>query len=119
MFKYRLGFNVASNPWKTIIFSLLITFTTFAGLWKFRIDKNPISMWLPQDSDFVVDTNWIVEQYGEGSREEIIIIEANDILYPGILQKLNYINDRIKQISVVISNGEIITYNDVCFKYLF
>lgn len=98
---------------------MLITITTYLGLLKFHVDKNPLSMWLPPESNFVRDTNWIVEQYGEGTREEIIIIESKNVLDLEILQKLEYINKRVTQIHADLSSGEVFSYDDICFKLVF
>ena len=81
-----------------------------AGLLNFRQERNPLKLWVPPDSDFLVDTEWIMSSFKEGQRTEVMIFGADNVLEPQALVQLNEI---IK--NVTFDDG----YNlwpQVCFK---
>lgn len=45
-------------------------------------------LWIPQDSDFFSDTNWLMEEYGEGLRTQTILITAPDVLQANVLNQV-------------------------------
>lgn len=50
------------------------------GLYRFRQEKNPLKLWIPPDSDFLRDTEWLISQFGEAQRLETFILTGDDIL---------------------------------------
>ena len=62
--------------------------TDFATTHFFHQEKNPIRLWVPQDSEFVRDTEWMFEKFDQSLRLENMILTANNILEPEILAKV-------------------------------
>ncbi|CAL7945885.1 unnamed protein product [Xylocopa violacea] len=111
-FFYGLGLRIARRPQKWLIGSTVIVLISLSGLYFFRQEKNPVRLWVPQDSDFVRDTDWMFEQLGQGLRIEHMILTADNVLEPKALAKLN---DITKQI-ISVQTADHIAWTDVCFK---
>ncbi|XP_031621793.1 patched domain-containing protein 3-like [Contarinia nasturtii] len=112
---YRLGYTVASHPLKTIIFSFLITLICSLGYFKFYSEKNPLKLWIPPESKFLRDTEWLMKSMEEGFRLQSVLITAPDVLQPHVLKKLSQISTEIVNFNVYLDNGTSIGWNDVCF----
>lgn len=68
------------------------------------------------DSKFVRDTEWLMKSFEEGTREQMVLITAPDVLNSKVLGKLAYINEEITKLSAVLKNGTKLDWNDICFK---
>lgn len=87
---FRLGCFVALNPIKIIVFSWIIVIFSALGLLCFHQEKNPVKLWVPQKSEFVRDTDWLLKTFQNGFRPEEIIIEADDVLTPEVLLEVSF-----------------------------
>ena len=97
-----------------IVCSVLVVMC-LAGLLRFKQERNPLKLWVPPDSDFVRDTEWLTTTFKEGQRIENIIFSADDILEPEALVELNEITKRI--FNAQTKTEPKITWTDVCLKY--
>ncbi|XP_068974093.1 patched domain-containing protein 3-like isoform X2 [Bombus flavifrons] len=111
-FFYRLGLRIARRPLKWIIGSTVIVLISLSGLYFFHQEKNPVKLWVPQDSDFVRDTEWMFEQFEQGLRMENMILTADDVLEPEVLARLNGITKEV----ISVQTSDQIAWTDVCFK---
>lgn len=111
-FFYGLGLKIAQRPLKWLIGSTVIVLVSLSGLYSFRQEKNPMKLWVPQDSDFVHDTEWMIDQFGQGLRLENMILTADNVLEPGVLVTLNEITKEV----ISIQTSDHIAWTDVCFK---
>lgn len=82
------------------------------GFFRFRQEKNPIKLWVPEDSSYVHDTEWLINTFKIVHRPQIILMKADNVLSPEVLQELNIINEQI--ISSRTKEG--IRWEDICFK---
>lgn len=41
------------------------------------------------DSNFLHDTNWLMKSFEEGYREQTVLLVADNVLEPHVLQKVN------------------------------
>lgn len=73
---------------KWLIGSAVIVLVSLSGLYFFHQEKNPVKLWVPQDSDFVHDTEWMIQQFGQGLRTESMILTADNVLEPEVLVKV-------------------------------
>ncbi|CAK9806362.1 Patched domain-containing protein 3 [Anthophora quadrimaculata] len=111
-FFYQLGLKIARRPLKWLIGSTVIVLISLAGLYRFRQEKNPVRLWVPQNSEFVHDTEWMFEQFGQGLRMENMILTADNVLEPEALAMLNEITKQV----ISTQTPDQITWTDVCFK---
>ena len=58
------------------------------GVLRFYQEKDPIKLWIPRNSDFIRDANWLKNQFREGYRLQSILITAPNVLEPQVLQKV-------------------------------
>ncbi|XP_058809233.1 NPC intracellular cholesterol transporter 1-like isoform X2 [Phymastichus coffea] len=92
----------------------IVILLCLGGLLKFRQEKNPLKLWVPPDSDFVRDTEWLTSTFKEGQKIESMIFAADDIFEPDALYRLNEITLRI--FNAQTYKEPIVTWTDVCFK---
>ncbi|KAG4072065.1 hypothetical protein HA402_015564 [Bradysia odoriphaga] len=113
---YRIGITVATHPWNTIICSILLVICCIVGLLAFHKEKNPLKLWIPQDSKFIEDTEWLTESFEEGYRKQTMLIVDEDVLRPEVLQKVAALSKKVMSITATLRNGTEIRWKDVCFR---
>jgi len=79
-FTCRLGVRIAENPLRWILGCSVIILICISGLYWFRQEKNPTKLWVPPDSDFVYDTEWLLSHYEEAVRTEVFILTSDNVL---------------------------------------
>lgn len=85
---FRLGYTVAKSPIKTIAITFTFTVLCGAGSFKFYKEKNPLKLWIPPDSKFLRDTEWLMKSFQEGTRPQSVLITADDVLQPSVFLKV-------------------------------
>ncbi|XP_065087008.1 NPC intracellular cholesterol transporter 1-like [Ochlerotatus camptorhynchus] len=115
-FFYRLGRLIANHPLRTIIVSWLVVAVCGLGFFKFHHEKSPMKLWIPQNAQFLHDTNWVIENFKEGTRIETVMLTAPDVLIPEVLQKMSEITDEIENFIITNSKGGTVNWDKVCFK---
>ncbi|XP_028177480.1 patched domain-containing protein 3-like [Ostrinia furnacalis] len=112
---FTLGVVIARRPWTTIIITWLFLFVSCIGLMRFYIEKNPMQLWVPPDSDFYRDTHWYIDNFGTGFRLQKIIITADNVLEPKVLSKIRNITQKVNSLKVeYIENSY--SLEDLCFQ---
>lgn len=112
----RLGFNVAENPRKTIALSWLSVLICCLGFFNFHQERDPLKLWVPENSQFLKNTQFIIKNFGEGVRtQNILITSKDDVLTPEVMQILAIINQEVNQIKVK-GDGEDVDLEKICFK---
>lgn len=92
----------------------ILVLLCLGGLFRFRQEKNPLKLWVPPDSDFIRDTEWLTSTFKVGQKIETIMFTADDILEPEALYQLNEVTKRIFNAQ---TNGiSKVSWTDVCFK---
>ncbi|KAJ8733421.1 hypothetical protein PYW08_001719 [Mythimna loreyi] len=112
---FNLGVLVARNPWKTVILTFSFVFLSCLGLINFHIEKNPMNLWVPPESDFYYDTNWYIDTFGTGFRLQKVIVTADNVLEPEVLSAINNLTNRINAIQVNYEK-EVYTIKELCYK---
>ncbi|CAH0605519.1 unnamed protein product [Chrysodeixis includens] len=112
---FRLGVLVARHPWKTVILTLSFVVLSCLGFIGFHIEKNPMNLWVPTESDFYYDTNWYIDKFGTGFRLQKVIITADNVLEPEVLIALNNVTNAVNSIKVTYENKDY-TLSDLCYK---
>lgn len=116
-FNSRLGFWVAENPKKTICLSWLSVLVCCLGFINFHQERDPLKLWVPENSKFLQHTQFIINNFGEGIRTQNVLIEAKDnVLTLEVLKTIEIINREVNSIRVVGEEGEEIDLEKICFK---
>lgn len=112
---YNLGSAVATYPWWTIVLCWLTVALSSLGLLNFHQESHPLKLWVPGDSQFIKDTEWLVNSFKTIHRAQYILATAPNVLDPSVLAELSRINHVVDNIKAP-SDKEENTWNDVCFK---
>ncbi|XP_049870407.1 NPC intracellular cholesterol transporter 1-like [Pectinophora gossypiella] len=112
---FTLGVIVARHPWRTIAITWTFLLLSCIGLMRFHIEKNPLKLWVPPESDFLTDTNWYIEKFGTGFRLQRILIVADDVLDPEVLMKIYNITKEVESLQIKTVN-ETISIKSLCYE---
>ncbi|CRK87719.1 CLUMA_CG001509, isoform A [Clunio marinus] len=115
-FFYKLGLCVAENPYKTITFSFIFVLISCIGFLNFFQERDPLKLWVPENSQFLKDTKFIINNFGQGIRAQSVLIVADDVLRPEVIQKLAVINKEFNEIEVKGEDGKDFNFEEICFK---
>ena len=83
---------MAKNPWKFIVGSLVITATCAIGLLNFTTENRPTKLWIPQDSGFVENSEWLQHNFPNDIRLQSVALVNDDVLRPEILLWVPYLS---------------------------
>lgn len=112
-----MGFKVAENPKKTILLSWLSVIICCAGFVSFRQERDPLKLWVPENSQFLKNTHFIIKNFGEGVRiQNILITSESDVLTPDVMKKLSVINREIIGLEAIGEHGDHVNYEKLCLK---
>nr|CAD7423184.1 unnamed protein product [Timema monikensis] len=129
-FQGQYGYIIACHPWWTILGCVVLSLVSSLGLLRFYQEKHPLKLWIPPNSDFSHDTEWLITQFGEGIRTQAVLVTAPDVLTPHVLQQScsdHYVYGSTQQLArdkqlgeihqrvINISNSEV-SWEDVCFR---
>lgn len=84
-------------------------------MFRFHIEKNPMNLWVPPESDFRQDTNWFIDKFGIGFRLQRILIVADNVLEPQVIEAIHNITNKINSLEVKYQS-ETINIKDLCYK---
>ena len=77
-FFYWWGCTVASNPWKFIAATLVITGLGSLGLLDFKAETNGWKMWLPEGSRHKTVQRWKKDNFVEDTRGTITLLSHEE-----------------------------------------
>lgn len=112
---YNLGFAVATHPWWTIWLCWLLVALSSLGSLNFYQEKHPLKLWIPADSDFIKETDYLVNTFKTGYRPQYVIATAPNVLEPAVLAELAKINRDVDNAKGLLNDKEY-SWSDVCFK---
>lgn len=58
----------------------------------------------------------MMDRFEEGTRVQSVLITADDVLTPEVLQRALKVHNQIVGFSITESNGTRFRFNDLCFK---
>lgn len=112
---FTIGVVVARHPWRTIVLSWIFVLLSSIGLLKFYLEKNPMKLWVPPDSDFVQDTYWYIDKFGTGFRVQKVLLVSENMLEPDGLMRIYNITQKVNSLQVNYNNTNI-SISDLCFN---
>lgn len=88
------------------------------GLLRFRTERDPLKLWIPQNSKFLADTEWLVSTFKEGLRMEHSLITAPNVLHPDVLNRLLTITEAVLSLEAPLEDltQGMVKYSDICMK---
>ncbi|VVD03098.1 patched domain-containing protein 3-like [Leptidea sinapis] len=112
---FYLGVYVGKHPWRVIVTTWLFVLISCSGLLTFYIEKNPMKLWVPPDSDFYKDTNWYIDNFGTNFRLQNILITADNVLDSKVLMAISNITNHINSLQIK-HNDKSYRLKDLCFE---
>lgn len=99
------------------MFAWLSVLICCLGFFNFYQERDPLKLWVPENSQFLKNTQFIIKNFGEGVRiQNILIVAKDDVLTPEVMQTLAIINREISEIKVKGDDGENVDLEKICFK---
>lgn len=111
-FFLRWGITVAKNPWTYIVASVVIAATCSIGLLNFTAENRPTKLWIPQDSGFVQNSEWLQENFPNEIRLQSWVVVDDNVLRPEVLLWMLELHDNI----TAVSSASGYQWRNVCFK---
>lgn len=112
-----MGYNVAENPKKTILLVWIVVISCCFGFINFTQERDPLKLWVPENSQFLVNTKFIIKNFGEGVRtQHVLIVAEDDVLTPQVMQTLAIITEEFNNIKTTGEKGEELDFDRMCFK---
>ena len=85
----KYGEAVARKPWYFILACFVFTGLCGAGLVRFRAENEGIKLWIPRNSDFRLNNDWLFEHFPRSLRfNSLILITDGNILTPEVIQTM-------------------------------
>ena len=106
------GQLVATRPKTTILLCLLVTALAGIGLLRFRAENEGIKLWIPDDSDFRQNNDWLFENFPRSARFGSLILVAEDVLTPSVIQAMYAVSRAVAQ----IHNKNNDTWESMCLR---
>ena len=69
-----------------IISCLVFSAACGVGLITFTLENRPEKLWIPWNSEFIRDTDWLKENSPSPFRFHFAVVSADDVLQPEVLQ---------------------------------
>ncbi|ODN02586.1 Patched domain-containing protein 3, partial [Orchesella cincta] len=110
-FFYRWGYQIGLTPVPFIVACVILTVLCGIGLLRFTPENRPDKLWIPWNSEFVKDTEWLNKNFPSPFRFHYAIITAEDVLQPKVLDVLLEIHNKVKEIE-----ASTYKWKDICFK---
>lgn len=87
------------------------------GFLNFHQEREPLKLWVPEDSQFLVQAKTMMDKYGEGLRKEtVILVSKTNLLTPEVMEKLWMIQDAVNNITFKGEFRDEMRLVDVCLK---
>ena len=106
------GQLVATKPLITILLCLLVTALAGVGLLRFQAENEGIKLWIPEDSDFRQNNDWLFENFPRSARFGSLILVAEDVLTPSVIQAMYAVSRAVAQ----IHNKNNDTWESMCLR---
>jgi len=103
------GKFVAIHPYPVICTCLIITALSSIGFLKFRMEHHANLLWIPADSPYNVNEDWLELNFKKNERDQIVLFKTDNVLTPKALNEMFDIYKRIQAINV---DGK--TFENIC-----
>ncbi|TRY73596.1 hypothetical protein TCAL_03344, partial [Tigriopus californicus] len=113
-FFYWYGKKVSTYPWYFILGCLLGSGLCGIGLISFSEETNAFKLWVPSNSDFVRNNEWLQRNFPPDTRFNNILITAPNVLTPEVLLQMFRIHEAVAQVD--LQDGK--SWSDICKNVL-
>jgi predicted RND superfamily exporter protein len=103
------GKFVAIHPYPVICTCIIITALSSLGFLRFRMEHHANLLWIPADSSYNVNEDWLEQFFKKDERDQIVLFQSENVLTPKALNEMFDIYKRIQAIKV---DGK--TFDNIC-----
>ncbi len=95
---FRYGIQVATHPWWAILGCFVIAGLSAIGLLEYRTENNAFKLWIPDNSEFLENYNFLQEKFPPDTRfNNFLVASDNNVLTPDIIKLVrNFFSSFIK-----------------------
>ncbi|XP_023328081.1 Niemann-Pick C1 protein [Eurytemora carolleeae] len=112
LFFYWYGSILARYPIRSICLTLVIPGLCAIGLLRLEQENNPYKLWIPQDSDYIRNHEWLWQNFPDDIRFHSVILTGDNVLTPEYIRKLYEVHEAM--VNVTSSKGE--RWSDICYR---
>jgi len=105
------GSFVAERPAQVILASLALSALSAIGLLNFKMEHKANMLWIPPDSTYNINQDWLNANFKKTERRELVIIKSENVLTPTSLQKMMELHNALLDIEV---DGK--RFEDICTR---
>jgi hypothetical protein len=105
------GCFVAERPGQVILASLALSALSAIGLLNFKMEHKANMLWIPPDSSYNINQDWLNANFKKTERREMVIIKSENVLTPTSLQKMMELHNALLDIQV---DGK--RFADICTR---
>jgi len=119
-----IGYTVGSNPWKTIIISLICAGLCVIGILEYTVENRGEENWVSQSSDSLKHKDWVEERFPAAFRPIALMLRTSDVngdilTKQGLLDLLK-VHKRVMSLTTEYEaeNGTMLpsTWNSTCYR---
>ena len=111
-FFYFYGKSIASRPYSFISFSILLTCLSALGLLNFHQESAGVRLWMPDESEFKQNSEWLWANYPPSLRYASMLFLADNVLEAQNIRAIYRVRKEIANIRTSFNE----TWSDVCQK---
>ena len=111
-FFYNYGKCIASRPKSFISLCILLTALSALGLLNFHQESAGVRLWMPDDSEFKQNSEWLWAHYPPSLRYGSMLFIADNILEADVIRAMYKVRKNIANIKTSFNE----TWSDVCQK---
>ena len=106
------GEVVASRPLLAVLGCAVFTGLCGVGLLRFRAENEGIKLWIPENSDFRLNNDWLFENYPRSTRYASLLLVGDNVLVPEVVQAMWRVSQGIRG----IRNANNDTWETMCLR---
>ena len=111
-FFYFYGKSIASRPYSFISLCILLTALSALGLFNFHQESAGVRLWMPDESEFKQNSEWLWANYPPSLRYASMLFLADNVLEAPVIQTMYRVRKKIAAIRTSFNE----TWSDVCQK---
>merc|ERR1711892_161008 len=108
---FKWGRFVSLHPYPVILSSVVITALCSLGFLNFRSEHKANLLWIPADSDYNVNQDWLDSHFKKNTREEVAVFVSDNVLTPDALKLMLQVHTAVGGIQ---EDGK--TFEDICAR---
>jgi len=108
---FKWGRFVSIHPYPVILTCIIITSLCSMGFLKFRSEHKANLLWIPLESEYNTNQNWLDDHFKKNTREEVAVFVSDNVLTPDALRQMLILHNSVGKIE---KDGK--TFDAICAR---